>query len=117
MTIEHMRHPFRSGSPQAQQLIQRMCRYGAKITGSRPYWYAKQQELQAIFTTKGCATLFFTLSAADTHWDGLFDLMPTGYEDSPAGRRKAVIENPHICLLYTSPSPRDATLSRMPSSA
>ena len=26
-------------------------------------------------------------------------------------------ENPHACLLYTSPSPRDATLSRMPSSA
>ena len=25
--------------------------------------------------------------------------------------------NGHICLLYTSPSPRDATLSRMPSSA
>ena len=26
-------------------------------------------------------------------------------------------ENISICLLYTSPSPRDATLSRMPSSA
>ena len=25
--------------------------------------------------------------------------------------------NTNICLLYTSPSPRDATLSRMPSSA
>ena len=25
--------------------------------------------------------------------------------------------NKYICLLYTSPSPRDATLSRMPSSA
>ena len=25
--------------------------------------------------------------------------------------------NPKSCLLYTSPSPRDATLSRMPSSA
>ena len=24
---------------------------------------------------------------------------------------------PNFCLLYTSPSPRDATLSRMPSSA
>ena len=24
---------------------------------------------------------------------------------------------PQVCLLYTSPSPRDATLSRMPSSA
>ena len=27
------------------------------------------------------------------------------------------IEQQEICLLYTSPSPRDATLSRMPSSA
>ena len=27
------------------------------------------------------------------------------------------IEYLYICLLYTSPSPRDATLSRMPSSA
>ena len=26
-------------------------------------------------------------------------------------------DNPQACLLYTSPSPRDATLSRMPSSA
>ena len=36
-------------------------------------------------------------------------LFETGY--GPSGL-------PHIgCLLYTSPSPRDATLSRMPSSA
>ena len=27
------------------------------------------------------------------------------------------IKIPNVCLLYTSPSPRDATLSRMPSSA
>ena len=27
------------------------------------------------------------------------------------------LKHPNICLLYTSPSPRDATLSRMPSSA
>ena len=26
--------------------------------------------------------------------------MPTGYEDSPAGRRRAVIENPHIADTY-----------------
>ena len=31
------------------------------------------------------------------------------------GKRNSTNEN--ICLLYTSPSPRDATLSRMPSSA
>ena len=28
-----------------------------------------------------------------------------------------VEKHPNACLLYTSPSPRDATLSRMPSSA
>ena len=28
-----------------------------------------------------------------------------------------LIKIPYTCLLYTSPSPRDATLSRMPSSA
>ena len=28
-----------------------------------------------------------------------------------------VLSHPYDCLLYTSPSPRDATLSRMPSSA
>ena len=33
----------------------------------------------------------------------------TGYDDNPFMKDG--------CLLYTSPSPRDATLSRMPSSA
>ena len=31
--------------------------------------------------------------------------------------RVSVLGEPELCLLYTSPSPRDATLSRMPSSA
>ena len=31
--------------------------------------------------------------------------------------RTQIFEGAVICLLYTSPSPRDATLSRMPSSA
>ena len=37
-----------------------------------------------------------------------------------SGPAKQVFSNPeedYTCLLYTSPSPRDATLSRMPSSA
>ena len=33
------------------------------------------------------------------------------------GVPKKVIEQPLICLLYTSPSPRDLYRSRMPSSA
>ena len=35
---------------------------------------------------------------------------------SSTGKKVITVEDP-ICLLYTSPSPRDATLSRMPSSA
>ena len=42
-----------------------------------------------------------------------------GYSDSSkdAGKMCASWHQYKACLLYTSPSPRDATLSRMPSSA
>ena len=33
------------------------------------------------------------------------------------GNKNSYKENQNICLLYTSPSPRDRSLSRMPSSA
>ena len=44
------------------------------------------------------------------------------YKDEKIGQgrentKQFLKDNPDICLLYTSPSPRDATLSRMPSSA
>ena len=38
------------------------------------------------------------------------------FDDTQLGE-DPTIESPYTCLLYTSPSPRDATLSRMPSSA
>ena len=38
-------------------------------------------------------------------------------EDSPYSRFIMRVPGFGSCLLYTSPSPRDATLSRMPSSA
>eukprot|EP00831_Metopus_contortus_P032467 TRINITY_DN2621_c0_g3_i6.p1 TRINITY_DN2621_c0_g3~~TRINITY_DN2621_c0_g3_i6.p1 ORF type:complete len:304 (-),score=46.53 TRINITY_DN2621_c0_g3_i6:94-1005(-) len=37
--------------------------------------------------------------------------------DHPYSREKAAYPLPYICLLYTSPSPRDLSTSRMPSSA
>ena len=42
---------------------------------------------------------------------GRLDSRYKGLDKTEAGSR------PDFCLLYTSPSPRDATLSRMPSSA
>ena len=36
---------------------------------------------------------------------------------TPDQMREIISEQSHICLLYTSPSPRDLSTSRMPSSA
>ena len=38
-------------------------------------------------------------------------------EDQFGGDEGLIVQYNDPCLLYTSPSPRDATLSRMPSSA
>ena len=40
-----------------------------------------------------------------------------GFEDIQIDEVGNIIAKKGSCLLYTSPSPRDATLSRMPSSA
>ena len=42
---------------------------------------------------------------------------PSYKQPPPRRRRRAAVDEREDCLLYTSPSPRDATLSRMPSSA
>ena len=38
-------------------------------------------------------------------------------EEGKGNIKRIIVTHTHNCLLYTSPSPRDATLSRMPSSA
>ena len=43
---------------------------------------------------------------------------PYAYDDGPLPiPANQTISQPYVCLLYTSPSPRDRTRSRMPSSA
>ena len=54
---------------------------------------------------------FTALNTPDNH--PARDMHDTFYLDE----NKEVLLRTHTCLLYTSPSPRDATLSRMPSSA
>ena len=55
-----------------------------------------------------CKTLGVTRAAV---WKTIDQLRQEGYGIDAAPKRG------YTCLLYTSPSPRDATLSRMPSSA
>ena len=49
---------------------------------------------------------------------GIFFIQPVGFPDDPDGELLGFsLTLPNTCLLYTSPSPRDKTPSRMPSSA
>ena len=67
------------------------------------------------FTNSGSITVAENFDAEDSDEDGLLD----GLFAEGSGRTGILISgaSPFDCLLYTSPSPRDATLSRMPSSA
>ena len=47
----------------------------------------------------------------------LLDHGSTGKIEMEDGASSILVNSDSTCLLYTSPSPRDATLSRMPSSA
>ena len=85
----------------------------ANITLRAALWSARKR-------TACCAALFIDVWGA---FDRTFREAVLGYEpgedddDLSVGWLYKVSRQFKLCLLYTSPSPRDATLSRMPSSA
>ena len=60
-----------------------------------------------------------TVVAGDVNWSTSISGVNSDYFISQAwsAAEGDILTDADICLLYTSPSPRDATLSRMPSSA
>ena len=75
-------------------------------------WISKYERNDASTSTDGPASA----------WSGRMCLadqrvVANACESCPAGTTNAANDDASGCLLYTSPSPRDATLSRMPSSA
>ena len=65
---------------------------------------------------------FERLSADANIYPGLLLVLDSagkvdGAGDAHDGPWIVALENKYVCLLYTSPSPRDRTRSRMPSSA
>ena len=58
---------------------------------------------------------FFTINTGDVDLERL--QLIDDFETQFGLSFVRLVSGPNICLLYTSPSPRDATLSRMPSSA
>ena len=62
-------------------------------------------------------TLYSIAKANDLTVDQIQKWNKLGKKDKIKPCTSLYIKTPETCLLYTSPSPRDATLSRMPSSA
>ena len=87
---------------QADQLMQRLQRYAAKVQGSSQYWYQRHQELQALLEQRGPPTFFWTVSSADMYWPEMHNLMPhsVGGRPSHSDCVSAVITNPHIADWY-----------------
>ena len=107
-------------------------------------WFLDREERRLHFIAKGnhaAATIVAPLveqllivsgtpenPVRNLHFEGIhfehcdFQLPKIGYNEIQAAHFGTTLEaetfvQPVACLLYTSPSPRDATLSRMPSSA
>ena len=58
-----------------------------------------------------------SLTASSSGGDGNFEYSLDGIVFQPSPIFTGLLAGPYTCLLYTSPSPRDGLLSRMPSSA
>ena len=69
---------------------------------------------------RGVVDRFIGTETPDQIMEELIGVLSEGGKIPVAGKYYTFFYNaktPGTCLLYTSPSPRDATLSRMPSSA
>ena len=61
--------------------------------------------------------IFAELGVSNSHKVNLQNTQEVSAELSILLEKEEIVEEPLPCLLYTSPSPRDRTRSRMPSSA
>ena len=90
--------------PDSKQEIITITLWPYRSLGSRGYLYLMMGFIGLIFIL---SLLFYSLGA----WPVI------GFLGIEIGLVWLVFRMNYNCLLYTSPSPRDATLSRMPSSA
>lgn len=90
-------------------ITDKVLRYGEGLRGTCQYLLRHRAELLDMIKQIGSkGMLFFTFSAADTHWPDLHDLIPNGenptetetIQEATKRRRKDLIDNPHIAAWY-----------------
>jgi hypothetical protein len=84
----------------SEQLMSRFSRYISNVQGTKQYWYQRSLELRALIESKGTPTFFWTVSAADTYWPQLHELMPHDPNPTHSKKIQAVINNPHLADWY-----------------
>ena len=87
----------------------RICLLGVENWG-KGRWFPKKGDIDKALENLSDDDFCVLLSHDPTHWDE--KVLPHSKQI-----HLTLSGHTHGCLLYTSPSPRDATLSRMPSSA
>ena len=91
-------------------------RYIEPVVGLTPFWQKHRRNLMAMVNQLGCGHIFFTLSAADTHWPDLHRIieearavwsggppLDVGTLEPEAAHRRRVdnLTNfPHICAAF-----------------
>ena len=104
LTISELKSIINSGN--SMQLLQRMSAYSSNVTGCDSYWHKRRCELEATFEQKPPATVFFTFSYADNHWNDLHRLMPQYFGNDNTikdqSKYQDVIANPHLVDWYFS---------------
>jgi hypothetical protein len=85
----------------------KICRYGSKFKGTRPFWQKERFELEATARHIQYSPAFLTFSVADMQWDDLHRFMPDSEVYQKANdnmkrriRRENMINNPHIIAEY-----------------
>ena len=102
-----------SDPPQARQSRGEVCFFSAWDFHLPPEEPGRWQLIE--FNDNGSGELF--AARINQNFHALQGLEADGRLEPPQGVERFNERLAGICLLYTSPSPRDATLSRMPSSA
>lgn len=77
---------------------------GSSLRATRAYWTKCRSKLTDMITQLGCPSLFFTLSAADTKWPELHNLMPIHSHSHSSNEHRMEIDNviqyPHIVATF-----------------
>ena len=83
---------------QMLKIMKRMSAYSKSIRGSAGFWYNIRKNVDALFEQKGCPTLFFTLSFADSHLPDLKRLVSTN--PGVSNHFIQTLKNPHLVDWY-----------------